>query len=98
MSAFPKFCLNCFLLIILFQRNVNNLEDREDHAPEILVPKKKGKIDADELRNEHNILTDGFDVTFPIVSFEHLKIESYLKQNLRKSKYTKPTPIQMQGN
>lgn len=88
-----------------FRREVNRFkpntnEDKNINCKETIAAspkKKKRKIDADEIRKEHNILLDGSDGNCPILSFEELKVEPFLKENLRKSHYEKPTPIQMQA-
>lgn len=81
------------------QRNARKFE--EDQNLPVQAPKKreikKFKIDANEVRAENNILVDGFDVSSPILSLDTLPIEPYLKENLRKSNYFQPTPIQMQA-
>lgn len=78
------------------QRNINSLDKCEDHIQDVKQTKKR-KVDADEIRNQHSILTDGFDVKCPVTSFEQLQVESWLTKNLQLANYVNPTPIQMQA-
>ena len=87
------------VLLILLQRKAAKIDECENVPAKVSIPKKikKGKIDPEQVRSEHNILVDGSDVNCPITSFDSLKIAPYLKENLRKSGYQQPTPIQMQA-
>lgn len=51
---------------------------------------------VERVKKELAIVTEGHDVTRPIVEFEHCHFPEALKMNLKKAGYEAPTPIQMQ--
>ncbi|XP_076135005.1 putative ATP-dependent RNA helicase DDX59 [Alosa pseudoharengus] len=48
------------------------------------------------VKRELGIVTDGQDVSRPIIEFEHCRFPPVLSKNLSKAGYEAPTPIQMQ--
>lgn len=51
---------------------------------------------VERVKKELAIVTEGHDVTRPIIEFEHCRFPEALKMNLKKAGYEAPTPIQMQ--
>lgn len=51
---------------------------------------------VERVKKELAIVTEGQDVTRPIIEFEHCHFPEVLKMNLKKAGYEAPTPIQMQ--
>lgn len=51
---------------------------------------------VDRVKKELSIVTDGLEVSRPIIEFEHCHFPEALSSNLKKAGYEVPTPIQMQ--
>ena len=49
------------------------------------------------LRNLNRITVHGSDINEPIVSFEDMDVDPIIKENIGKSGFERPTPIQMQA-
>ncbi|KAH7641193.1 atp-dependent rna helicase ddx52-like protein [Dermatophagoides farinae] len=75
-------------------------DNQPDKSPDDMRKNAENEpMNDEQFRAKHDIMVDGFDpIKSPIKSFDEINeiADDYLRQNLEKSNYLCPTPIQMQ--